>query len=181
MKTWYIALRSHDGSGWVSSLIAQGTYGEVNHSSIEFVNDGVVIEAHAKKGVTIRPSTGHGTGDLVHRFVFAVSKEEYDMAFAFAKAQVGKAYDKAAIVRFVPFLRNLVKSDREESGRWICSELAEVVLRKANLGTVRVGKVESVSPQKQFDSIRCDVKSSFGPIMYEVIDRGALRDTQYRA
>jgi hypothetical protein len=175
-----IALRSQDGSGFVSSIIAQGTYGEVNHTSIEFVDDGVVIEAHAKNGVTERPSLGHGLGDVVHRFSFAVPDEEYAEALAFAREQVGKPYDRRAIIRFIPGLRNLVKSDREASGRWICSELGEVVLRKAGRPTVRKDiKAESVSPQDQFKSIRCDLSMTYGgPFLYQRIVKGQIVESR---
>ena len=173
-----IALRSHDGSGWVSSLIAQGTYGEVNHSSIEFVEDGIVIEAHAKNGVVERSVAGHGKGDVVHRFVFPVSDEEYASALTFAREQVGKKYDNRAIIRFVPFLRNAVPADREEYGRWICSELAEVIMRKANIPTQRRDyRADKVSPQDQFKSIRCELGSWFGPFCYERLVRGVLDET----
>lgn len=165
----------------VSSLIAIGTYGEVNHSSIEFVNDRVVIEAHIKQGVTERSVDGHGSGDVVHRFVFQVSDEEYQAALAFAREQVTKKYDKAAIIRFIPGLRQLVKKDREEGARWICSELAEQVMRKANIPTQRRDiPAETIDPVDQFKSGRCDMTMPFGPIVYERIDKGVLKDTKYR-
>lgn len=171
----YIALRSHDGSGVVASIISNGTYGEVNHSSIEFVNDRLVVEAHIKNGVVFRSVETDGKNDIVHKFFFAVSDEEYTASFAFAKDQKDKPYDKAAIIRFIPGIRRLVKADREEGGRWICSELAEVILRKAGKPTVRLDiKAESVSPQDQFKSVRCEIADKSGPAVYERIDKGRL-------
>lgn len=182
MKRFFIALRSHDGSGAVAAIIANGTYGEVNHSSIEFVNDGIVIEAHIKQGVVIRPASTDQPKDIVHRFVFAVTEEEYTAALEFARKQKDKPYDKATIVRFIPGLRRLVKADREESGRWICSELAEAILRKANVGTVRDAiKAETVSPQDQFKSIRCQIGVEFGPMMYQRIEQGVVTEERHAA
>jgi hypothetical protein len=182
VKRFFIALRSHDGSGVVASIIANGTYGEVNHSSIEFVNDRIVVEAHIKQGVIVRPAETDGKVDTIHRFVFAVTEEEYTAALEFAREQAGKPYDKAAIIRFIPGLRRFVKSDREEGGRWICSELAEAILRKAGLGTVRADiKAESVSPQDQFKSIRCDYRFSEGPEIYARIEKGVVTNEYVKA
>jgi hypothetical protein len=176
----YIALRSHDGSGVVASIISNGTYGEVNHSSIEFVNDRLVVEAHAKAGVRVRAVETDGKNETVHRFVFVVSDEEYAEARTFAQAQNGKPYDKAAIIRFIPGIRRLVKADREESGRWICSELAEQIMRKANIPTQRRDILaETVDPVDQFKSGRCDLTMPFGPVMYERIVKGAIIETKY--
>lgn len=160
----HLALWSCRSNGFVGRAIRLQTWGDVNHSAVEWVEDGCYLDIQPG-GVKLRPVPAvlaPGTGEVVHRFVFATTAEAYDASLAFARTRmVGKGYDFVSVGRFlVPLRRALGRLEpavRSTTERFFCSEGAEIVFRKHGLALVRPSRPTSqISPQDQFDSVRLE-------------------------
>lgn len=115
-----IKLHFYKWTSLISRLIQLRTFSKFSHVSIEV--DGTVYESHIKMGVVESPYPyTYNTAEFETveiKWNEAIMKE-------FLKRQVGKKYDLFAI--FV-LLGN--ESDRNDNGKWFCSELASIALYK---------------------------------------------------
>lgn len=73
-------------------------------------------------GVHIRPA-GYETWERVARVHVECTEEQAAIAYAYAKAQLGKPYDSTAILAFI------FNRDWKEEDSWFCSELAIATIR----------------------------------------------------
>lgn len=160
-----IAIWLFQSKGLGPRVIQAQTWRRVNHSAFEFVDNELVIDAGLRAGVQMK--VRHDAQLLkgvvgAWRFEFEVSNESYQSAMTFAMAHVGDRYDWASLIAFVPTLRRLFKRTdptvRDGSGKWICSELTEVLCRKAGIHLIRLETPPAVvSPGDLWDSVRLDM------------------------
>lgn len=159
-----VAIWLYRNSDIMARIIQAQTWRAVNHAAFEFVDHGLIIEA-SLTGVKLRPRDDSKLGNnKVWRFEYAIGDEQYAEALAFAKAHVGDKYDHLSLVAFVPTLRKLFRRTdptvRDGSGKWICSELVEVLARKSGIHTIRLATPPAiVSPGDIMDSVRLDMAS----------------------
>jgi len=111
-----IFCRSHGVGGWIIRLL---TFSKWNHVGLEY--NGRVIDATVENGVS-----ESSLYDFKNRYdktqSIAVRDVNQFAAWNFAKKQIGKKYDWAAIVA-LPFRENW------QSGKsWFCSELVSASL-----------------------------------------------------
>ena len=78
------------------------------------------------QGVWIRPQ-GYEEWDALARIHIDVSQEQYNQAWDFWNAQIGKPYDETAILGFV------IGRNWQETDSWFCSELWMQGLIHANV------------------------------------------------
>jgi uncharacterized protein YycO len=107
----------------VSALIRDKTWCDYSH--VEFVlDDGTTLGAHADRGVAIRPAN-YDVFTKLAVFAVPMTEEQKAAIMSFAKAQLGKAYDKDAIAGIV-FHR-----DWRNPNEWFCSELVAAAFEQA--------------------------------------------------
>jgi uncharacterized protein YycO len=112
-----------DDTDLVSDCIRFISRGTVCH--VEFLtSDGNTIGARSNGGVKIRPIDTFKT-DL--RFYCDCPDEQYDKAWSFLTAQIGKPYDYTDIVAI------MANRDWHDPSRWICSELWVATLEAGGL------------------------------------------------
>jgi hypothetical protein len=174
----HIAFLFTSGDSWTSKAIRAQTWGDVNHTAFEFVDDGAVIQIQSPKVLLVHPSVLINASGKLYRFVIPVEDRLYDEAFQFAKDNmVGKSYDKISVARFlIPVRAALGKLDplvrKATAADWFCSEGSEVLGRKCEKGLVRsVIEPARISPQQQFISIRLE---STDVILYQEYQKGEL-------
>jgi len=122
----------------ISRLIQLRTFSKFSHVSIEVA--GTVYEAHINKWVVESP---HPWTYNTAEYETIEVKENTPIVKEFLKRQVGKKYDLLAI--FV-LLGN--ESNRNDNGKWFCSELASMALYK--WGIIRKPK-KLISPWLLYD------------------------------
>jgi hypothetical protein len=148
MGPYALRVNFHRNRAFGSRAIRWQTRGRVNHVSVSFHPgtgcDGFIEATGA--GVVFRPVPRPLT-DLYAAFLVSVAEAGYQAALAFAHAQHGKRYDWLSLARFV----TRQQESRASSGRWFCSELAFVLLRKAGLTPLLVDPWR-VDPERLFQS-----------------------------
>ena len=126
-----IRLQFVRGSGLSSAAIAwfsQGTFSHVD----AVLPDGTLLGARSDvcggqpPGVRVRP---HGYEVWTQRVVFSIpaSDAQAEAWEAFLRSQVGKPYDKIAILGFA------LGRDWRDDGAWICSELGAAALEATGI------------------------------------------------
>lgn len=130
----------------VSALIRRHTWCDYSH--VEFVlDDGTTLGAHLDRGVAIRPSN-YDSFTKIDTFVIPMTAEQKATIMAFARDQVGKAYDKTAIAGLV-FHRDWRNKDQ-----WFCSELVAASFEQA-LPLLNVpSSVDRITPRDLLLSLR---------------------------
>ncbi len=126
-----IQLRFVRERGFISSLIAWFSAGHVSHVDVVLAG-GKLLGARADRvggvppGVQIRP---HGYIDpvLIVEMDLLVSPEQEAVFYRFLQAQVGKPYDRIAILGFI------VGRNWRDDGAWFCSELVAAALENAGI------------------------------------------------
>lgn len=171
----YIAYIFTVGDSFVSKAIRLQTWGDVNHTAFEFVDDSLTVQIQHPVVIGIPRQQLINKSRLAYRFVFGVSDELYDKALEFAKAEmIGKAYDKVSVARFLVPLRRVLgwlkPAVREANSTWFCAEGAEVLGRKCEKGLVRqIKEPARVSPQDQYESRLLELCA-----IYEEYQQGSL-------
>jgi uncharacterized protein YycO len=132
---------AHYGTGVVSRMIRWQQRTDVSHISI-IDNDDSLIEALEFNGVvqqrTLHDARNEQRVDVLEVYV---TPEQRDAALAWAKGQLGKRYDYLSILRFVTRRKN-----REDNGKWFCSEFAFVAAEKAGVSLLQRILPAEVSP-----------------------------------
>jgi hypothetical protein len=115
--------------GWVIRWFTQAI---VNHVDVVLPN-GTLLGAQLASGlggqpsgVRIRPA-GYVPMPRRYRATFTVDQGRYDAFMGFLSAQLGKPYDRAAIVAFA------VGRDWRDDRAWFCSELVVAALEQAGI------------------------------------------------
>lgn len=171
----HIAYIFTSGDSWMSKVIRLQTWGDVNHTAFEYVDDTTVIQVQHPRVIEVLPTVLLEKAKMAYRFVFPVGDMEYKTTLDFARAEiVGKEYDWISVARFAIPLRNILgrlkPAVRVASREWFCSEASEVQGRKVNLGLVRdIINPARVSPQRQFES-----KILESAVLYQEYQKGRL-------
>lgn len=127
-----ITLRFVQGSGWTSSAIAIFSAGHLSHVDAK-MPDGKLLGARSDnvgggKGVRERPNPYEQVASVTYATVPALPEQEATF-YDFLTAQIGKPYDRTAIVAFA------VDRDWREDDSWFCSELQAAALEAAGILT----------------------------------------------
>ncbi len=132
----------HYGTGAVSKAIQWQQRCECSHISI-VDNDDRLIEAREWRGVVAERSLAEARKDTRVDVLFVlVTPEMHREALSWARTQLGKQYDYAAILRFV----TRKQSERTDNGKWFCSEYAFVASQKAGVTLLKRVDPVNVSP-----------------------------------
>lgn len=171
----HIAYVFTNGDSWMSKAIRLQTWGDVNHTAFEFVEDGVLIQIQSPKVIEVPPAVLIERASKTYRFVLPVEDEVYEKTLAWARANiVGKNYDIISVARFLLPLRDLLgrlkSAVRKASRDWFCAEGSEVLGRKCEQGLIRT-RIDParISPQKQFES-----KILEKAVVYQEYQKGEL-------
>jgi uncharacterized protein YycO len=126
--------------GFISWAIRRATFSEFSHVDYCFP-DGRLLGAHIEDGVKIRPPD-YEKFTKQQRYSVDLSQPQYEKLEAFLLAQVGKPYDKAAIVNM------LVQRNWREHDKWFCSELIAAAFEHAGKPLLNPNvKVYRISPR----------------------------------
>lgn len=136
MKT--IKLFYADNPGITSKLIRLFTWSEWSHVAI--VDGDVIIEATGGKGVIATPLLQAQQDAKLWRL------EEYpcldaDAIIAAARSQIGKPYDRTAILGI------LFSRDWQEDDSWFCSELVAYSFQKGGRKLFRRDTLNRITPE----------------------------------
>jgi hypothetical protein len=118
-----ITLRFVTGDSMVSAAIRRAEYGFWASHVEALMPDGTLLGAHIDGGVQARPRD-YDKGQFT-RELFAdidAAPDVCDRFQAFLRSQLGKPYDKTAILAFV------AARDWQEKDSWFCSELQAAAL-----------------------------------------------------
>ena len=132
------------GKGLASLAIELKGAGPYSHVDM-VCDDGRLLGARSDEcggqppGVRIRPQ-GYEEWNAIAQISIPCTDAQHDAAWAFWMAQIGKAYDKTAILAFV-FGR-----DWENPEDWFCSEL-----RAAGLKAAKVFPFDLITPANKVD------------------------------
>lgn len=122
-----IVLQFSGNSSLTSRVIQWFGKGEYSHVDSVLV-DGSLLGARSAtmsgfpSGVQIR-SADYQNGYKLKRVSLSCTAEQQAAYYGFVMSQVGKSYDKAAIVAFV------TGSNKSDSDSWFCSELVAAALQ----------------------------------------------------
>jgi hypothetical protein len=111
-----------DPGSWAIRTFQRGWCSHVD----SVMDDGRLLGARLDGGVAIRPPN-YEKWSRVERVVISVPYYKERAYWDFLKAQVGKPYDKLAIVAFA------VNRDWRETDAWFCDELVAAGLEKAEV------------------------------------------------
>lgn len=112
-----ISLRFVSGGGWDSKLIEWETWSKWSH--VEIVSGpNVTLGAMLKGGVIYRHFSDavYRNARSTQRVEVPLSPDQEKLFWEFAHAQIGKPYDKLAIVGFA------FRRDWRDPSKWFCSE-----------------------------------------------------------
>jgi uncharacterized protein YycO len=134
----------YKGTGWISKGILYISRGGYSHAAVQ-LNDGSIIEAHARRGVCTRKDLLDQVNTTTQVVVFDVqTTPEQDVIIEqFLKAQIGKGYDYWSIVGFIV---HSTHEGRSSYGRWFCSELVFAAFQKAGINLLERVECWKVSP-----------------------------------
>lgn len=131
----------HSGTSLVSRLIRWQTRSEYSHASF-ILPDGAHVEAREFKGVVWHPRFTAVKDERVEFFTVPATVTQVDDIAAFARDQVDKPYDYTMVARFV----SRRQANRDQSGKWFCSELVYAAFQTAGINLLRACEPWEVSP-----------------------------------
>lgn len=115
------------GTGPLSRAIRWHTRSDYSHAAI--LHCGEVYESREFRGVRRIPLDEALKGCAVDVFEVRTSLEQEEATLDFLGRQMGKKYDYASVLRFLPRRQET----RASSGKWFCSELVFVCLQMAGI------------------------------------------------
>lgn len=132
----------YQGKSLISKAIRWQTRGVYSHAAI-ILPDTTIVEAWhnpAKVRLITTLSDGHTPGTTVDIFDVATSEQQRDDISVFARMQMGKPYDFAAIARFMS------RRNKDNPDKWFCSELVFSAFRYAGIDLLERTEPFQVSP-----------------------------------
>jgi len=133
-----ITFNAHRGDAIISRLI-RVLSPQYNHISIQLGHH--IYEAHIDTGVRKVRRLKWDDTTVVDTISIFCEDEHYQETKDFLEKQVGKKYDILGIVGFIWVFT------KPRIGRWYCSELAQVILYKANgISSSEEDYTQKVSP-----------------------------------
>lgn len=131
----------HRGTSVIGKLIRWQTRGDYSHASL-ILPDGLFVEAREFIGVRALAKMEAAKGEAVDLFTVEATPAQIEAIAAFAREQLGKAYDYTMVARFV----SRRQASRSSSGKWFCSELVYAALKQAGIELFRATEPWEVSP-----------------------------------
>lgn len=135
---------------WDSSVIRRVTWDGDSHVDMVLPPDGLLLGARLSGGVQIREPK-YSTFTSCHLKSIEIPEENAQRVYDAAISQIGKPYDKMAILNFALHR----KRDWRETRSWICSELIAWVFEEAGWPLINPEiPVDHISPRDLKLSLR---------------------------
>lgn len=121
-------------SFWPSKLIRWMSWSDYSHVAWMTKAGGIYEAWSPKVRYCSSVHVGHQKGTEVEIFTIPnLTQEQRDVIENYLCEQVGKPYDWVGVFRFVPRL----STNKNQTGRWFCSELVMAALKKANINPLK--------------------------------------------